>query len=104
MNRKTISHKAPQWGTLAVVGVSTVAPLLTLPNPVEADPVRYAQVWNQNTTLTGVVTQDLLGREFRMRTSNGADVRVIFAAGQEPRALSVGDRIRISGRRTSGLF
>jgi len=104
MNTKMISHKAPQWGGLTVLGTLVVAPLVSAPNAVDAAPVRYAQSQRQLVTVSGVVTQDLHGREFRMRSADGREFRVIIDAGREPRALSRNDRVTVNGYFNAGLF
>jgi len=50
------------------------------------------------------VTQDLAGREFRMRANDGREFRVIINKGQEPRSLTRNDRVTVRGYFTSGLF
>jgi len=105
MNTKKISRKTPHWSTLTALGAVTVAPLLGAPHAVEAAPaVRYAQAPRQIVSVSGVVTQDLAGREFRMRASNGREFRVIIDRGHEPQALSRNDRVTVRGYFTSGLF
>lgn len=52
---------------------------------------------NQRVTLRGVVTRDLAGRRFEMR--QGSTLYYVTLTRNEPRRLSVGDRVEISGRR-----
>jgi hypothetical protein len=54
-------------------------------------------------TLDGVVTNDLRGRRFSLRTSAGRTT-VVQLQGGEPNRLSRGDRIRVSGYFANGYF
>jgi len=49
-------------------------------------------------TLTGVVTNDLSGDQFLLRSDNGRTYRVVFHRNvDEPQGLSEGDRVRVRG-------
>jgi len=58
----------------------------------------------QPITLSGVVTANLAGRQFRMRSTDGREFRVIINAGREPVALSRNDRVTVTGYFTAGNF
>lgn len=54
-------------------------------------------------TLTGRVTRDYAGNGFLLRTNGGSTYRVVVAGG-EPRRVSIGDRIQVSGFYRDGAF
>lgn len=56
-----------------------------------------------NRTLVGVVSNDVRGNAFTLRLSNGQRVRADVRYG-EPHRLSAGDRVRVSGFTTNGIF
>ena len=102
MNTQKISRKIPQWSALAVIGAVAVAPLVSAPQSAEAAPARPGTSRSQVTTMSGTVSRDLRGREFRLQATNGREYRVIIDAGREPRALTRGDRVQVTGHFTNG--
>jgi outer membrane murein-binding lipoprotein Lpp len=54
-------------------------------------------------TLDGIVTSDYRGNGFVLRTSNGQQLSVRVPGG-EPRRVSRGDRVRVYGSYTGGVF
>ncbi|HEX8237537.1 MAG TPA: hypothetical protein VF600_16385 [Abditibacteriaceae bacterium] len=54
-------------------------------------------------TLEGIVTQDLRGNEFQLRTTNGQTI-LVHVRGGEPNHISRGDRVRVYGFLESGFF
>ena len=54
-------------------------------------------------TLEGTVTADLRGNAFRLRPYRGSEVRVQVRGG-EPRRISRGDRVRVTGFYRDGVF
>lgn len=55
-------------------------------------------------SLSGVVTRDLSGDRFEIRTDNGRVVRVNLRQEVEPGRLTRGDRVRVNGRFENGVF
>jgi hypothetical protein len=58
---------------------------------------------NRSSTLEGVVTQDLKGNSFIIRTNNGRQIRII-ARGGESRRISRGDVVRVYGNYAGNSF
>lgn len=54
-------------------------------------------------TVEGVVTSDLRGNNFALRATNGQQMSVQTRGG-EPRRISRGDRVRVYGSFTGGVF
>jgi len=105
MNTKNTRRTVSQWGTLTALSTVILAPLTSAPHTAQAaSGDRYAQAGRRMETMSGIVTQDLKGREFRMRNNAGREFRVIIDAGREPRALSRNDRVSVKGYFSSGLF
>jgi hypothetical protein len=82
-------------GTL-VLGAMTIAPMMSLPPSAQAAPLRDKWENRDYRTLSGVVVDDVKGRDFVIRTNNGDRVRVRLDE-REPRRLSAGDEVRVSG-------
>jgi hypothetical protein len=59
--------------------------------------------YNRFRTLEGVVTNDLSGNGFIMRTGNGYNVRVVVQGG-EPNRLDERDRVRVYGTMNGNVF
>lgn len=59
---------------------------------------------NWQNSITGVVTRDLAGKSFELRTDNGRTVHVSFGRNDEPRSLDRGDRVRVAGRYEGSIF
>jgi len=59
---------------------------------------------NSQNSITGVVTRDLAGKSFELRTDNGRTVHVSFGRNDEPRSLDRGDRVRVAGRYEGSIF
>jgi len=59
---------------------------------------------NWQNSITGVVTRDLAGKSFELRTDNGRTVHVNFGRYDEPRSLDRGDRVRVNGRYEGNIF
>jgi len=59
---------------------------------------------NWRNSITGVVTRDLAGKSFELRTDNGRTVRVNLGRYQEPRSLDRGDRVRVIGQYEGNFF
>jgi hypothetical protein len=64
---------------------------------------RYDRDRDERRTISGVVTRDLSGDQFEMRSDSGRYFRV-DARGDEPRHLSRGDRVNVYGRFDNGRF
>jgi hypothetical protein len=58
---------------------------------------------NERRTIAGVVTRDLSGDQFEIRSDNGHYLRV-DARGDEPRRLSRGDHVVVYGHFDNGRF
>jgi translation initiation factor IF-1 len=54
-------------------------------------------------TVEGIVSQDLRGKQFQLRTSNG-QFMLVRIQGREPGRISRGDRVRVYGFFESGFF
>ena len=69
-------------------------------NIFRADSVRILDNQNNSNsnvhTVEGIVVNDSAGREFNLRRTNGQRIRVVVN-GREPKRLSVGDRVRVTG-------
>jgi hypothetical protein len=67
--------------------------------PNKFTPNRVGQVFQ---SVTGVVTNDLDGNDFILRTAGG-NLRVMMQSG-EPGSLNQGDRVQVSGYYQNGTF
>jgi outer membrane lipoprotein SlyB len=53
--------------------------------------------YNQIRSFSGIITRDLEGDRFEMRTTDGRTVIVDLRGDREPRRLTAGDRVRVRG-------
>jgi membrane protein implicated in regulation of membrane protease activity len=83
------------FGALAL-GALTLAPLASVSMPASAAPFGNARNDRDYRTLTGVVVNDVRGRDFVIRANSGERINV-RSDEREPRRLSEGDEVRISG-------
>jgi len=93
---------------IIATGALVAVPFLAVLPNVEAQP-RWNNGnqggWNNSqTTITGVVTRDLAGDYFELRTDNNRTIRVNVGRYDEPRSLDRGDRVRVTGHSRNGVF
>jgi uncharacterized protein YdeI (BOF family) len=93
---------------LSALGIVAFAPLFGASQSAQAQPPGQAPAWgyrNRNNTqsnvITGVVTSNS-GSGFVMRTDTGRTLRV--QTNYEPRNLTTGDRVTVSGRFSGGTY
>lgn len=96
-------------GAVAALGVVATMPLAASLDTAHAAPAlghrETGRRQQRAATLTGIVTRDLSGDLFQMRTAGGDLVRVILHRGEsEPLRLSTGDRVEVRGHRDHDIF
>jgi uncharacterized protein YdeI (BOF family) len=105
---KSVKNNQIQRATkILLTGAILAAPFLTVLPNAEAQIFRGpGQGWNnsQMVTHTGVVTRDLAGDYFELRTDSNRTIRVNVGRNEEPRRLGRGDRVRVSGQTWNGVF
>lgn len=82
-------------GLLLGLGLLGATGMFNAPQPAQAAPTFQV--------LTGRVTRNYVGNGFLLITDRGSTYRVMVQGG-EPRRLSVGDRVRVSGSYRGGAF
>ena len=83
---------------IVIAGAFAAVPMAGVIAPTQAEPLVLAQRdRNRDTrTIEGVVTVDREGRNFTLRQNNGVRIQV-RTDDREPRRLSNGDRVRVTG-------
>lgn len=93
-------------GLILGLGILGATTLLSALEPAQARPNGHVIQYRRRPTfqvLTGRVTRDYRGNGFLLITDRGSTYRVTVIGG-EPRRISVGDRVRVSGSYTGGAF
>lgn len=92
-----------RWVLMGALGVLTAVPALSDWTAAQAQPGQWQNRGRHNDRdqiFTGVVTRDLGGDHFQIRTSWNQVLNVdLVGPTREPRRLSVGDRVEVRGDR-----
>ncbi len=97
------------YGILLGLSVLSSTSLLGIVQPAHAAPAGFSEIQYRRPyrgtyqVLTGRVTRNYAGNGFLLITDRGSTYRVTVLGG-EPRRLSVGDRVQVSGTYRGGSF